>query len=205
MHGFEGYEIVSELDEDISESISANLNEKNEREQQLDQVQRDAINEVICSSTTIGSDSKTQCLDIKLTKVHTKHNKRMILSQFPPSLVPRLHAIKVVNLVHVNPLIHRDLTLPVEHEKESKESKNSFASVNAKYWNTELDAFFRHLINDPSATNNCKSIVNDSVLFSNAQMHLYKLRKEIINIFQQLLLDDGLAAEYLLMHFLSNM
>lgn len=45
-------------------------------------------------------------MDICLTKYST-HSKKVILSEYPPSLVPRLHCIKSFNLFNNNPLLSR--------------------------------------------------------------------------------------------------
>jgi hypothetical protein len=50
----------------------------------------------------------------------------------------------------------------------------------------------------------CPSSINDLALFENSRTHLLKIRQELINCFQDMLLGDVLAAEYLLMHLLSS-
>lgn len=71
-----------------------------------------------------------------------------------------------------------------------------------------MRTFLTNLISESnSEQNNCKltpSPVVDSALIENSRIYFLKLRQELVNCFQEILLGDGLAAEYLLMHLLST-
>ena len=105
--------------------------------------------------------------------------KAQVLSSFPPSLVPRLHCLRSVHLVHNNPILNKQ---PMEPRTEkSKVDKPD-------YWSKNNAKFLESL--------KTEQIGADAVLL--------KLRAEILSCFQEILLGDSLAAEYLLMHLLST-
>jgi hypothetical protein len=68
-----------------------------------------------------------------------------------------------------------------------------------EYWNEQYKNFMVNLY--MQANNTSPSL---DLLFENTHIHLIRLRKELVNFFQELLLGDALAAEYLLMHLLSS-
>lgn len=134
-------------------------------------------------------------MDIYITKV-TEHSKKYILSEFPPSLVPRIHCITSFNILSNNPLLGRDAKMEKKDQMQidQQEKKDD-------YWTLEYSQFLRSLLKESNA--NLENI-DDSLLFDQSQIYLNKLRNEIILMFQELLLGDALAAEYLLMHLLSS-
>lgn len=134
-------------------------------------------------------------MDIHITKV-TEHSKKYILSEFPPSLVPRIHCIYSFNLLSNNPLLRRDTKIEKEEEMQADKTDK-----NDEYWSMEYTQFLRDLLKE---SNTNWETIDDSILFDQSQIYLNKLRNEIILMFQELLLGDALAAEYLLMHLLSS-
>ena len=134
-------------------------------------------------------------MDITITKV-TEHSKKYILSEYPPSLVPRIHCITSFNLLSNNPLIRRDSKLEYNEEMQIDQGEKS-----CDYWTLEYKQFLRNLLKE---SNKNIDNIDDSILFDQSQIYLNKLRNEIILMFQELLLGDSLAAEYLLMYLLSS-
>jgi len=116
-----------------------------------------------------------------------KSSQKVILSNFPPSLVPRLHCLKAYRLPHDNPLVVKNKTLTEDE--------------NAKYWKEQNEQFIISLNRDITS-NSATSI--DAALLEKSHMYLSSLRKELLDYFQELLLGDSLAAEYLLMNLISN-
>jgi hypothetical protein len=107
--------------------------------------------------------------------------------------------------MHNNPLLRPSYFNDSNVENKDEDKKIDDAELNSKYWNAQLNTFLVNLINDPTLQIKSNiSVIDDSCLFSKAQMSILKLRKDIISMFQELLLGDNLAAEYLLMHLLSN-
>jgi hypothetical protein len=150
---------------------------------------------------------KPEDSDIKLEVNQEIRTKTTIVSSYPPSLIPRLHCIMAKRLLHNNPFLVQNRIKPDSNAPNKDEDKKmDDADFNSNYWNSQFNTFLIDLINDPSLVNNNDyiSVIDDTCLSSKAQMNLMKLRKEIISIFQELLLGDNLAAEYLLMHLLSN-
>jgi hypothetical protein len=144
------------------------------------------------------------CCDVDLIMKKTKQEPNLILSDYPPSLVPRIHCIKATRLIHNNPLLSNYMQ-PINLQLDQKEKEVVDDSLNFEYWNSQLNSFLIHLIHDPTLINSQNIIVNnDTQLKSKAQISLMKLRKDIIAMFEDLLLGDNLAAEYLLMHLLSH-
>jgi len=122
-------------------------------------------------------------------------DKKASLSSYPPSLVPRLNCIKSFRLVHNNPLLSNKLTYENDEKEEAKQ--------NTTYWNQQYRSFLADLIND-NHMNQLSQEQLDVNLIENSKIYLLKLRQELINCLQEILLGDSLAAEYLLMHLLST-
>merc|ERR1712127_383536 len=138
-----------------------------------------------------------------------------VVSSFPPSLVPRLHCIKSFNLMHSNPLFRvfqKETETKTTKEKNSDEKAEQMMESNEKnhnnhnkkeeetsekFWTTEYRTFLSTLHSSPPS-------IDSPSLVDNSQVHLIKLRQEIIGVFMEMLLGDALAAEYLLMHLLSQ-
>ncbi|CAF0825447.1 unnamed protein product [Brachionus calyciflorus] len=135
-------------------------------------------------------------MDISITKV-TEYSKKYILSEYPPSLVPRIHCITSFNLLSNNPLLKGDQKL-IQNEKTETEKNDAKKS---NFWNMEYNDLLRDLLRENNIIN---QNIDDSQLFDQAQIYLNKLRNEIILMFQEMLLGDALAAEYLLMYLLSS-
>ncbi len=80
------------------------------------------------------------------------------------------------------------------------------------YWKTQLASFLTNLTNENNREHNNSSASNkltpspfiDAALLESSKVHLLKIRQELVNCFQVILLGDNLAAEYLLMHLLSS-
>jgi len=103
-----------------------------------------------------------------------KRHNLQVLSSFPPSLVPRLHCIFSHSLMHNNPFLAKEKTV-------CGGSKTDIAKE--AFWQSQKELFL-------SGTSESNEIIN--------------LRQEILACFQEMLLGDALAAEYLLMHLLST-
>lgn len=116
-----------------------------------------------------------------------KNSKKVILSSFPPSLVPRLHCLKAYRLSHDNPLL--------------AQNKSSNEAENVKYWKEQNEQFIVSLDKDIAA-NNIQNM--EPVLMEKSLIYLTSLRKDLLDYLQELLLGDSLAAEYLLMNLISN-
>ncbi len=183
---FEGYEIVSEQEKDTKETVKMDLHEACDEKMQIEDKKQE---QKVAKSS---EHHQHNHVDINVTKVHIKHNKKMVLSAFPPSLVPRLHCLKAFFLNHDNPLVAKDLRWENVEEKAKNEQQDS----NNAYWNQQCEQFFRDLCG--------ANKIDEQNLHANAQIEIMKLRREIINIFTELLLGDALAAEYLLMHLMSH-
>lgn len=202
-----GYELIGEQDENIAESFNLNINEKDEKQVTLlDKEQQEALRKAVSEHSGEICSCKEE-LKISLTKTHTKHKHKQILSAFPPSLVPRLHCIRAVPLIHNNPLLEQQKEMAslergqTSEEDYLKKVQEEQFKLNGVYWEKELEKFLKQIVDDSTHS---KWSTTDPSFQSTAQMHLFKLRKEIIGIFQELLLGDSLAAEYLLMHLLSS-
>ena len=118
----------------------------------------------------------------------TLAKRKVILSNYPPSLVPRLHCLKAYRLSHDNPLL----------------AKNKYVTEveSAKYWKEQYEAFMVSLNKDALLSNLSPTI--DAVFLEKSCLYLASLRKELTDFFQELLLGDSLAAEYLLMNLISS-
>lgn len=139
-------------------------------------------------------------INTNVCKCEEISNKNKILSAFPPSLVPRLHCIKSFNLCHNNPLIE----LPIrdqELNEDTNENKDKMKDEMQTYWKNELIKF----VGDISMLDLGSLNLNiDQAITESKTIYLNNLRKEIINLFQEILLGDALAAEYLLMYLISS-
>ncbi len=106
-----------------------------------------------------------------------KRHNLQVLSSFPPSLVPRLHSIFSHRLMHNNPFLNKE-KMVCGGEKEA-------------YWQRQKSV----LLAEVSGGNETRMRSGNEII---------NLRQEITACFQEMLLGDALAAEYLLMHLLST-
>jgi hypothetical protein len=102
--------------------------------------------------------------------------KKAVLSSYPPSLVPRLHCIKFYSLVHNNPLLEK-LTQKSDKymEKEKASSVDKKVEIN-NYWREEFKKFSSLCLRSETSS------------FDDSIIHLHKLRQELLNCFQEMLL-----------------
>ena len=77
-----------------------------------------------------------------------------------------------------------------------------------EYWKIQMRMFLSDIMTNEEKKEQSNKIcplpINDLALFENSRTHLLNIRQELISCFQEILLGDVLAAEYLLMHLLSS-
>lgn len=134
------------------------------------------MSEKLMSQVTLEETSNTMEIDNKAE--NKEQPAGQVLSSFPPSLVPRLHCIRAKQLKHDNSLLYKQ--------------SNEIDTKDTAYWSRQHEQFLASLSEDEATAN------------SNKELPLLALRKEILSCFQEMLLGDALAAEYLLMHLLSR-
>jgi len=153
------------------------------------------MSEKLMSKVTLEENSMEtddSCETCRCNDSEKKRQNLQVLSSYPPSLVPRLHCIKSQHLIHNNPFLYKE-----KSENESQKSEE------VPYWSKQYKMFLSSLIEGQSFGTKT-SPTTDAVLFENAKSKVLNLRQEIVNCFQEMLLGDALAAEYLLMHLLST-
>ena len=131
-----------------------------------------------------------------------------VLSSFPPSLVSRLHCIQSHHLLHNNPFLNKEKII----------ENNENPRVEGGYWKRQENSFLLGLC-DSGENKSAMTMLGDtkvsplntgdldgkrSELVTRSRAHILNLRADIIGCFQEMLLGDALAAEYLLMHLLST-
>ena len=162
------------------------------------------MNEKLLSKISLEENSMETETDSNC-RCENKESQSIVLSSFPPSLVPRLHCIKSHHLMHNNPYLNKE-NLADWHNNDKEVSLTDEERVR-NYWRKQHTQFLATLLNDSNEANipSHKLSPNlDSLLYENAKSHLHKLRQALIDCFQEMLLGDALAAEYLLMHLLSS-
>jgi hypothetical protein len=143
--------------------------------------------------SSANGENHTVCSCDPATWLGEKVAKKAILSSFPPSLVPRLHCLRAYRLSHDNPLLSNNKESCVNLDEEKAYEKDK-----AKYWQEQREIFLGGLcVSNKKAT----EVIDAEQAMS---FQLASLRKEIVGFFQELLLGDSLAAEYLLMNLISN-
>lgn len=120
------------------------------------------------------------------------------LSSYPPSLVPRLHCVKSYHLIHNNPFLHTEKHLELCDNKTDQDGQAGEKS----YWSKQLNLFLAGLSGQSLESKVSPTV--DAALIEHSKVHVLNLRQEILSCFQEMLLGDALAAEYLLMHLLST-
>ena len=173
-------------------SISYEQHQKQQEEQiasfskiSLDNNDENSMDTEQTNALTQNSLNTCNCTEQDQANFVNSSLRKVILSNFPPSLVPRLHCLKAYRLPHDNPLLGKNTLV---NEKES-----------TKYWKDQYENFLLNL--------NKESNLNptiDAVFMEKSYINLSSLRKELVDFFQELLLGDALAAEYLLMHLISS-
>ena len=87
-----------------------------------------------------------------------------------------------------------------EETKESEKiNKKAHFEARKRYWENELKIFKENLLKTTNL--NERAQVNP---LNKEKSVIYELRLELISLFQELLLGDALAAEYLLMNLISS-
>jgi hypothetical protein len=85
-----------------------------------------------------------------------------------------------------------------DNEKCFKKAKSQ------DYWNKQYENFLLSLNKHECIAYELLSAAEKEAFLDSSHQNLIKLRQELIGFFQELLLGDALAAEYLLMHLISN-
>lgn len=172
-------------------SLAYEVDENGDMHHQNFQMSEKLMREVTLEENSMETD------DPKDTKSQQKNTQ--VLSSFPPSLVPRLHCLKSYRLMHNNPYMNKELL------NVNIQAKKIDQNIQNEYWNRQHKMFLTNFLNNSESLENSKvSPGIDSTLIENSRMHVMSLRKEIVSCFQEMLLGDSLAAEYLLMHLLST-
>jgi hypothetical protein len=203
-HSDSSYGGFVQINEKLLNSNSESDNQQQQQHQQMD-VEDDSINHQLNKCTACKCD-----------------NKAKTFSSFPPSLVPRLHCIKSHHLFHNNPFLNRERLTDwhgdsdsFDEKKVTKEEKERADSDLTEqkaliYWKQQYYMFLNNLLNESNQNEIKMSAlklspsIDVSLLYDNSKIYLHKLRQEIVDCFQEMLLGDALAAEYLLMHLLSS-
>ena len=87
-----------------------------------------------------------------------------------------------------------------ETTKESEKARQkAHFEARRRYWENELSAFKENLLKTTNL--NERAQMNH---LNKEKSVVYELRQELISLFQELLLGDALAAEYLLMNLISS-
>lgn len=147
------------------------------------------MSEKLMSQVTLEeTNSSTMETDSAATnKAETKdQTSSPVLSSFPPSLVPRLHCIRAKQLKHNNSLMYKQ--------------GNEIDTKDPAYWSRQHKQFLSTLFENEASLKSG----NEAAFMEASKLLLLTLRKEILACFQEMLLGDALAAEYLLMHLLSR-
>ena len=142
------------------------------------------MSEKLMSQVTLEDSKPMETDDVASINAASKEpSASQVLSSFPPSLVPRLHCIRAAHLKHSNALLCRE--------------PNGELDANDSYWSAEYRKFLAGLLEQEASLESAASL-------EASKQQLLSLRKEILSCFQEMLLGDALAAEYLLMHLLSR-
>ena len=169
-------EDVQKLHEDqITEFSKITL--QNNEENSIEMTENENINKTPSLFTACNCDESNAAV---------KRTPKVILSCFPPSLVPRLHCLKAYRLTHDNPLLAKN--------------KNLNETETSQYWKEQNEQFLMSINKEIMSG----SATLDAVLLERSSNYLTSLRKELVDYLQELLLGDSLAAEYLLMNLISN-
>lgn len=158
-------------------SLAYEQDENADMHQQNFQMSEKLMSQVTLEESSMDTDESKS--NDKNDSLKLDQQNGQVLSSFPPSLVPRLHCLRSMHLLHNNPILNKQ---PIQHKKEINTEEKS------AYWIDRKSKFLESLKGDATTS----------------EAGLLKLRGEILSCFQEMLLGDSLAAEYLLMHLLST-